>query len=184
MNHQDHVKLLRRAIPADSPGPWADFGSGDGAFTLALRDLVGPQIEIYSIEKAESRLDQQQRNFLVRFPESNIQFLHQDFTRPLELPPLDGLVMANSLHYFRNKERLLEQIRGYLKPGGRLVLVEYNADSGNPWVPYPLSFETFQQVARRAGYVEPQLLETTPSRFLGQIYSAVTFVPVNRGTPH
>lgn len=92
--------------------------------------------------------------------------------------------MANSLHFFRNKERLLEQIRGYLKPGGRLVLVEYNADSGNPWVPYPLSFETFQQVARRAGYVEPQLLETTPSRFLGQIYSAVTFVPVNRGTLH
>lgn len=181
MNHKDHVNLLRRAIPEGTLGPWADFGSGDGAFTLALRDLVGPQVEIFSVEKDEARLDQQQRNFLLRFPESNIQFLHQDFTRPLELPPLNGLVMANSIHYFRNKERLLEQFRGYLKPGGRLVLVEYNTDSGNPWVPYPLSFETFHQVAVRAGYAEPQLLETVPSRFLGQIYSAVAFAPANRG---
>lgn len=181
MNHKDHVNLLRRAIPEGTPGPWADFGSGDGAFTLALRDLVGPQVEIFSVEKDEARLDQQQRNFLVRFPESNIQFLHQDFTRPLGLAPLDGLIMANSIHYFRNKERLLEQFRGYLKPGGRLVLVEYNTDSGNPWVPYPLSFETFHQVAVRAGYAEPQLLETVPSHFLGQIYSAVAFAPANRG---
>ncbi len=182
MNHQDHVKLLRRAIPQDTQGPWADFGSGDGAFTLALRDLVGPQVEIFSVEKDEARLDQQQRNFLVRFPESNIQFLHDDFTRPLELPPLEGLIMANSLHFFRDKERLLAQFRPYLKPSGRLVLVEYNADSGNPWVPYPLSYETFSRVAVRAGYAEPDLLETVPSRFLGEIYSAVALAAeANRG---
>ena len=175
MNHQDHVNLLRRAVPKESRGPWADFGSGDGAFTLALRDLLGPDAEIYSIEKDEARLDQQQRNFLVKFPESNIQFLHADFTQRLDLPSLEGLVMANALHFFRDKERLLRQFRSYLKDQGRLVLVEYNADSGNPWVPYPLSFNTFRQIAVRAGYTEPELLANVPSRFLREIYSASAF---------
>jgi ubiquinone/menaquinone biosynthesis C-methylase UbiE len=173
MNHQDHVNLLRPAVPSASPGPWADFGSGAGAFTLALRDLVGPETEIFSVEKDESRLDQQQRNFLVRFPQSNIHFVHANFTQPLDLPPLEGIVVANAIHFYRDKERLLRQFRAYLKPEGRLVVVEYNADRGNPWVPYPLSFDTLRRVTDAAGFSEAELIATVPSSFLRQIYSAL-----------
>ncbi len=171
MNHQDHVHLLRRAVTMPG-GCWADFGSGDGAFTLALRALVGPDGELFSIEQDQGRLAQQRQNFAHRFPESKIHYLHADFTQPLDLPSLDGLVIANALHYFRDKEKLLRQLRVYLKSDGRLVLVEYNVDSGNPWVPYPLSFETFSKLAVRAGFSQPQRLATVPSRFLREIYSA------------
>lgn len=41
MNHADHVKLLRDGIHAPG-GIWAYFGSGHGAFTLALADLLTP----------------------------------------------------------------------------------------------------------------------------------------------
>ncbi len=173
MNHQDHVNLLRPAVPPTSSGPWADFGSGAGAFTLALRDLVGPTTAIYSIEKDKSALDQQQRNFRVRFPQSNIHFVSADFTQPLDLPPLEGIVVANAIHFYRDKERLLRQFRAYLKPEGRLVVVEYNADRGNPWVPYPLSYDTLRGVTRAAGFREAELVSTVPSSFLRQIYSAV-----------
>ncbi len=173
MNHQDHVNLLRPAIPPNTPGPCADFGSGAGAFTLALRDLVGSETEILSVEKDESRLDQQQRNFLARFPQSNIQFLHADFTQPLNLPPLQGIVVANAIHFYRDKERLLRQFRAYLKPEGRLIVVEYNADRGNPWVPYPVSFERLRQFTLNAGFTEAELMATVPSSFLREIYSAL-----------
>ncbi len=172
MNHQDHVNLLRGAVPA-SAGPWADLGSGDGAFTLALRDLLGPETEIFSVERDEARLDQQQRNFLVRFPQSNIHFIHADFTQPIDLPPLTGLLMANALHFYLDKERLLRRLRDYVADKGRLVVVEYDVDKGNVWVPYPFSFETFRALATRAGYRAPQLLATVPSRFLRRMYSAV-----------
>ncbi len=50
MNHADHVRLLRGGVPAPG-GVWADFGSGEGAFTLALADLLGTSGEIYSVDQ-------------------------------------------------------------------------------------------------------------------------------------
>ncbi len=173
MNHTDHVNLLRPAsLPAG--GTWADFGAGSGAFTLALRELVGPTAKIYAVDKdrgALSRLESAHR-----FTSSeHLILINQDFTRPLDLPALDGIVMANSLHYFKEKEKVLRHVRGFLKPNGALLLVEYNVDSGNLWVPYPLSFETYRSLAPRAGFSEPRLLATVPSSFLREFYSAAAY---------
>ena len=85
--------------------------------------------------------------------------------------------MANSLHFVRDKAPVLALVRGYLSDGGRLVLVEYDADRGNPWVPFPLSFETWRTVAAEAGFRDTRRLASVPSRFLGSIYSAVTIRP-------
>ncbi|HZQ05450.1 MAG TPA: class I SAM-dependent methyltransferase [Anaerolineae bacterium] len=183
MNHHDHVNLLKNGIPQPG-GVWADFGSGSGAFTLALRELVGTDAEIYSIDKDAGALREQERAFSQMFPHSHVHFIHADFTHALNLPPLDGAVMANALHYFQNdtpsrllrngmsKETVLRHIREYLKPNGVFLLVEYNVDYGNMWVPHPLSFETFRTLAPRAGFSEPRLLATVPSRFLHEFYSA------------
>ena len=83
--------------------------------------------------------------------------------------------MANSLHFFRNKEKVLRHVRSLLKPNGTLLLVEYNVDRGNPWVPHPMSFETFRELVPRAGFSEPQLLAKHPSSFLREFYSALAF---------
>jgi SAM-dependent methyltransferase len=93
---------------------------------------------------------------------------------PLELPPLDGIVMANSFHFERDKLAVLRLVRGYLRPAGRLVLVEYDTDHGNPWVPFPLSFGTWATLAAEAGFRETGRLASVPSRFLGSIYSALS----------
>ncbi len=97
-----------------------------------------------------------------------------DFTHPMGLPPLDGIVMANSLHFVRDKLAVLRQVRDSLRPAGRLVLVEYEADHGNPWVPYPLTFRSWATLAATAGFRETRQLGSVPSRFLGSIYSAVS----------
>jgi ubiquinone/menaquinone biosynthesis C-methylase UbiE len=227
MNHADHVNLLRPAGLAPG-GTWADLGAGSGAFTLALRELIGPEAEIYAVDKDRGRLDELEQAYRARFGDpARLHLLPADFTRPLAgstalsagLPPLDGIVMANSLHFFRDKETVLRHVRTFLKPGGSLVpprgdalllpprgdalllpprgdallllpprgdalllpprgdalllLVEYNVDRGNPWVPRPLSFETFRALAPRAGFSEPRLLAKHPSRFLREFYSAL-----------
>lgn len=173
MTHDDHVKLLEGGIPGTG-GVWADLGSGWGAFTLALADLLGPTATIYSVDKDRGALREQEAAMSARFRGTTVHYIAADFTRPVELPPLDGVVMANSLHYQRNKEPVLQLVRGYLKPGGRFILVEYNADHGNLWVPHPISYPTWEHLAQRNGFATTQLLATVPSRFLREIYSAVS----------
>ena len=112
-----------------------------------------------------------------RFPNARVHYVTADYTRPLDLPPLDGIVMANALHFQRDKGPVLRSILGYLKPGGRYILVEYDADHGNPWVPHPLSFRAWQALAPRMGFAGVRLLATVPSRFLGRIYSALSLRP-------
>jgi len=175
MNHTDHVNLLKPANLTPG-GVWADFGAGSGAFTLALRELVGADATIHVVDRDRARLDELKREYQLRFADSkNLHVMVADFSRNLDLPPLDGILMANALHFFKDKEKVLRHVRDFLKPNGILLLVEYNVDSGNPWVPYPLSFESFYMLAPRAGFSGPRLLAKRPSSFLREFYSAIAY---------
>jgi SAM-dependent methyltransferase len=166
-------------VPPAGPGnvAWADLGSGTGAFTLALADLLGRGGRIVSVDRDAAALRQQAGAMAARFPGVTLEQRVADFTRDLGLPPLDGVVMANALHFRRDREAMVRTVRDMLRPGGRFVLVEYDADRGNPWVPYPLSFDTWRAMAVAAGFDEPRLLGRVPSRFLGAIYSALATRP-------
>src|SRR5437588_6189374 len=173
MNHNYHVYLFLKGIPF--PGcSLSDLGSSGGAFTLALADLLGPTGQIYSVDKERSALRQQEREMRSRFPSTIVSYLVADFAHRLDLPPLDGIVMANSLHFLRHKDPTLQLIRSYLKPHGRLIIVEYNADRGNMWVPYPFSYGTWEKLAKQNGFASTQLLASVPSRFFGGMYSAMS----------
>ena len=173
MKHAELVALIRDGVLAPG-GVWADLGSGAGAFTNALAELVGPSALIFSVDIDRSALARQQAAGGRRFAQAPTTVLHADFTEPLDLPPLDGVVMANSLHFLVDKSPVLELVRGYLKPGGRLIVVEYDVDSGNPWVPHPFSFSTWKKMAVAAGFSEPVLIGRHPSRWLSGLYSAVS----------
>ena len=167
MDHADLVGLLKPAVTARG-GSWADLGAGEGAFTLALADLLGPEAHITAVDKDARALRAIGRGIETRVA---------DFTRPLDLRELDGVVMANSLHFVRNKRPVLLAVRAMLKPGAPLVVVEYSTDRGNPWVPHPFSFETWKSMAADAGLVGTALLATVPSRYFGAMYSAVSRRP-------
>ena len=66
----------------------------------------------------------------------------------------------------------MARARGALRPGGRLVVVEYDADRGNPWVPHPFSSARFPVIAEAAGFVNAREIGRVPSRFLSAIYGA------------
>lgn len=175
MQHDDHVRLIARGIQPGQGGVWADLGAGSGAFTLALREVAGPDSEIIAVDADAASLRELRRATERRFPGTRLRTLDADFTTPLALPALDGILAANSLHYVRNQVGALQQWRGYLKPDGRLIVVEYDTDVGNRWVPYPFSFATFGALAEAAGFAEPVLLGTYPSRFLSGFFAAMTW---------
>jgi len=174
MDHDDHVNLLR---PANlSQGTYADFGAGSGAFTLALRELVGINSTIYAIDKNKTSLHELESAYRARFHSTeNLTLLSSNFSNALDIPKLDGIIAANSIHYFKDRARILKQIRSFLKPNGFLIVIEYNVDKGNLWVPYPFSFESLKRLAVESGFTEPRLLAKNPSSFLREFYSAIVF---------
>ena len=111
-----------------------------------------------------------------RFPDIAVAYVVGDFSRPLALGSgqLDGIVMANSLHFVRDQAAALQRLAGYLRPRGRLILVEYDADKGNHWVPFPIASARWPALAAGAGLAGTRILHRVPSRFLGSIYSAVS----------
>lgn len=175
MNHGDHVALLAPGVTQPG-GVWADLGAGDGAFTLALAELLGPGATIYAVDQDARALARLARSLAARFPRTTLHTITGNFTHPLDLPRLDGLIMANSLHYVRDKDKepLLRRLRGYLQPDSPLIVVEYNTDRGNRWVPHPFSFATWQQLSQAAGFATTTLLATRPSSFLGEFFSAAS----------
>lgn len=165
--------LILPGIPVEG-GRWADLGSGTGIFTRTLRGILGAAAEIYSVDRDSGSLAEQRRAFDAEYPDANIHYLHADFTQPLDLPVLDGILMANSLHYVRyeRQQDVLRQIITYLRPGGSLIIVEYNARHGNPWVPYPVDYDLFVSLAGKVGLHDTRRLAAIPSRFLNEMYAA------------
>ncbi|OGO67769.1 MAG: methyltransferase type 12 [Chloroflexi bacterium RBG_19FT_COMBO_62_14] len=174
MNHRDHAALLRKGVPKQG-GIWADLGCGSGAFTLALADLLGQRATIYAVDLDPRALAQLQQQSKARFPDYDIRTLAGDFTRPLKLPSLDGIVMANSLHFHKDKESIVRDVRRILGPTGRLILVEYNVDKGNPWVPFPISYSRWQKLALMCGFSAVEKIGVKPSSFLREVYSALNY---------
>jgi ubiquinone/menaquinone biosynthesis C-methylase UbiE len=178
MDHADHVALIGAGV-LDTGPRWLDLGAGTGAFTLALLELLGDDADVVAVDRDERALDALRASAAARFPGRNVTTRTGDFTTPLPVDDesFDGLLMANSLHFVRDKEPVLRRAVATLRPRGRFVLVEYGADTGNPWVPFPISFGRWTELAERVGLHETRRIGEVPSRFLGSIYAAVSTTP-------
>jgi ubiquinone/menaquinone biosynthesis C-methylase UbiE len=173
MNHADHVRLIAGGI-TEPGGLWADMGSGDGAFTLALRDIAGPDVEIVAVDTNQGALRLLSDKMYSIFPDANLHLLARDMTQELELRSLNGIIAANSLHYVerRRQSSVLRNWRRMLRSDGRLIIVEYDTDDGNRWVPFPFSLRVLGQLAAASGFSPPELLGRHASHFMNGIYAA------------
>lgn len=132
------ISLIQPAIsPNFKTEQWADLGSGSGLFTRALASCLSPGSTIFAIDRlvvAEKTQTTQQH---VAIHQITANFIDDDL--PADL---DGILMANALHFVSDKPLLLLKLKRSLKPAGKLVIVEYDMDSANKWVPFPISFKT------------------------------------------
>jgi trans-aconitate methyltransferase len=149
---------------------WADLGCGTGLFTQALSRLLQPGSSIHGIDNNRSLKRQTTPNGIEIIP-LQLDFVTDDWG----LQDLDGIVMANSLHYVKDKVAFLQKIKPCLKPGVSFLIVEYDTDTPVPaWVPYPVSFPSLVRLFTNVGYTSVQKLGERPSIYGGgNIYAAL-----------
>jgi ubiquinone/menaquinone biosynthesis C-methylase UbiE len=171
----DAVELIRGAIGRRT-GTWADLGAGEGTFTRALVELLGPKSRIYAVDRDARALAKLERWSTREAP--NVIPIAADFAatpalRAIPEASLDGVLCANALHFVADPTAVLRHIATWLRPGGRLVLVEYDRRRGNPWVPHPIPLERLPATLEPAGFSDPIVTATQPSAYGGILYVAV-----------
>ena len=174
MQDRDAIALISAAVTKPG-GVWADLGAGSGMFTRALATLLGPTGTVYAVDKNPTALHELDRNAAATTPRAAVRAIIGDFTRPIDIPPLDGALIANALHYVPYSEQatVVRRIASLLTDAAPMVVVEYDRTHANQWVPYPITPAALTALARDAGLGSPAILATRPSRYSGSIYSAI-----------
>jgi len=167
-------ELIASAVPHGA-GTWADLGAGEGTFTRALVERLGPGGRVYAVDRDRRALASLERGTAnTRTPVIRVV---ADFTGPFELPDapvdgLDGVLLANALHFVREPVPILVRIAERLRAGGRLVIIEYDRRGPNPWVPHPIDAQRLPGLLASAGFTPPIITARKPSAFGGDLYVA------------
>jgi ubiquinone/menaquinone biosynthesis C-methylase UbiE len=165
------VALIRDGVSRPG-GVWADLGAGTGNFTWALAELLGPQATVYALDRDGAAITAQRERIQRQPPAARVIPRQADVTHPLDLPPLDGLLLANLLHFVRDQAGLLQRLAGHLPPAGQLLLIEYEQRLPIPWVPFPVPFARFSALAVAAGFTQPRPVGTRRSPSSGRVLYA------------
>jgi len=166
------IKLIEKGVPNNiAKQAWADLGAGKGLFTKALATLLDKSSTVYAIDKDGASLN----TIVFSIHDIVLKKIQKDFsTEEFETEQLDGILMANSLHYVNDKESFLQRLKKHLKPSGKIIVVEYDRVTANQWVPYPISYASLQKLGESIGFTSIFKIGEAPSVYhQANIYSAV-----------
>jgi SAM-dependent methyltransferase len=174
---RDAVELISgddrgHGLDASGPGVWADLGCGDGTFTRALAQLLAAGSVVHAVDVDPAALAN-----IPRGRDGAAIVTHQaDFTQqpwPFD-ERLDGILMANSLHYVRDQDTFVRECATRLTDNGRFIIVEYDFERPNRWVPYPVSRRRLTTLFTAARFSSPVWLGSRPSAYQrGEMYAAL-----------
>ena len=163
MSHEDAVALIQNAVPGDGPQRWADLGCGTGTFTKALHSLLPSGSYITAVDGERQHLD---------LP--GVEFVRANFEKDeLGLSDLNVILMANSLHYVKDKAALIKKLEFSFADDPKFIVIEYDNRRANPWVPYPIPFEQLESLFKGLGYIKIRKIAERPSAYSGMMYCAL-----------
>jgi FkbM family methyltransferase len=111
----------------------ADIGAGSGYMTVRMAKIVGPAGKVYANDIQPGMLDLLKKN-VEKAKLTNVIPIQGAIDDPrLPAATLDLALMVDVYHEFSKPQEMLQKLRESLKPGGRLVLLEYRAE--DPEVP-------------------------------------------------
>jgi trans-aconitate methyltransferase len=138
--------IAHPSLSQGRPRAWADLGCGRGTFTLALSALLPDGSTIHAVDADPAALAALPRT---SHRVTIVPHVGDFTTAPWPGRGLDGVLMANALHFVPTQEAFLETLVAAMEEP-KLLLIEYDTDAANRWVPFPLSRQT---AARRLSNV-------------------------------
>jgi SAM-dependent methyltransferase len=129
---EERTDLLLQNLPLDADDVVADIGAGTGYFSFPMATRV-PAGKVLAVDIQQEMLDIiEQRK--TEGGIDNVETILGTETDP-QLPAgaIDLVLIVDAYHEFSHPREMGEAIANALKPGGRLVLIEYRGE--DPGVP-------------------------------------------------
>ena len=108
----------------------ADVGAGTGLFTRLFADKVGPSGKVYAVDIAQPFLDHIAADAKKRGQSQVVTVLGSQDATNLPAESVNLVFLSDVYHHLEKPEKTLASIRRALKPGGRLVVIEFDRVEG------------------------------------------------------
>ncbi len=105
----------------------ADIGSGTGYFSMRLANMV-PAGRVYGVD-IEPDMVKYLAERAKREKRDNVVALAGAPDDPRLPEKVDLILMVDVFHHIDNRAAYLRKLRDYLKPGGRIAIIDYRQDS-------------------------------------------------------
>lgn len=163
----EEAKLLLPKSETDNPEIWADLGCGSGTFTYALAEVLSAKSKILAIDRNSQKLERKHHQVAIDFKKAD--FVIDD----LDIPYLNGILLANALHFVKDKTGLIQKLESYFEQGNeKWIIVEYDHSVPNQWEPFPVPFNELKSLFEQLGYSKIDRIGERKSVFGGTMYSA------------
>jgi ubiquinone/menaquinone biosynthesis C-methylase UbiE len=165
---EEHPDEALDALKIPKGATVADIGAGVGYFTWRLAERVGPSGIVYGEDIQQAMLDQLRKNMQAHGVANVRPVLGAIDDPKLPRESVDLILLVDVYHEFSEPEKMLDRMREALKPGGRLVLLEYRGE--DPKVPIkPEHKMTLKQVRAEVepeGYRFGESIEVLPEQHI------------------
>jgi ubiquinone/menaquinone biosynthesis C-methylase UbiE len=153
---EEHLAQLVDSLKLTPGMVVADIGAGSGVISLLLARKIGPTGTVQAVDIQDEMLSVLDKR-LKQLKVTNVKTVHGTVRSPnLKPATVDLALMVDVYHEFNYPYEMLSEIAKSLKPGGRVVFVEYRKE--DPTVPIKLLHKmTEAQVKREAGQPEFKL---------------------------
>lgn len=130
---EERLTLLVRSLQLKPGDKVADIGAGSGVISVRMSETLLPDGKVFAVDVQDEMLDRLQSNCR-RFGINNIEPVKgTQIKTGLKPGSVDMAVMVDVYHEFEYPFEMMTDIAASMKPGGRVVLVEYRAE--DPTVP-------------------------------------------------
>lgn len=144
---EERLSLMVKSLKLKPGDVVADIGAGSGVISMLMADRILPEGRVLAVDIQDEMLDRLRKRCREAGVENIIPVKGKVKSPNLKPKSIDLAIMVDVYHEFEFPWEMMSEISKALKPGGRVVLVEYRME--DPTVPIKLVHKMSEEQAKK-----------------------------------
>ena len=128
---EEAPSILVKSLKLQPGNVVADIGAGSGVISLMMAEIVGPKGKVLAVDVQQEMIDLLEKKLKEKKVTNVVGVLGTEKTPRLDPGTVDLAIMVDVYHEFAYPYEMMKEIAKSLKPGGRVVFVEYRKEDPN-----------------------------------------------------